>query len=284
MSDRVVPMIHVPDVRATVDWYREIGFTIVETFGNESGGLSFAILAFGSGQVMFNQDGHPSTRARREVDLYIYADEVDDVYRRLQDRVEVVEGPHDTSYGMREFIIRDLNRFWITFGRTSDSERLMRAVRDGDLDVVKRILDRADLKPQALATALFTAAAGGRPGHDEIARMLKKTGAGMEPHVDAGTLKSYVGEYGGERGLKASIILDHERLWVILHGQPPRRLIAVDATTFWPEGVEGATVAFDVDGGGRVGLAFNQGTTPIHMKKIGIAAERRSESHEGELP
>jgi hypothetical protein len=27
-----------------------------------------------------------------------------------------VEGLHDTFYGMREFIIRDLNRFWITFG------------------------------------------------------------------------------------------------------------------------------------------------------------------------
>jgi hypothetical protein len=39
------------------------------------------------------------------------------VYDRLKDRVEVVEGPHDTFYGMREFIIRDLNRFWITFGQ-----------------------------------------------------------------------------------------------------------------------------------------------------------------------
>ena len=26
-------------------------------------------------------------------------------------------GPHDTHYGMRELIIRDLNRFWITFGQ-----------------------------------------------------------------------------------------------------------------------------------------------------------------------
>jgi len=36
---------------------------------------------------------------------------------RLKDRVEVVEGPHDTFYGMREFIIRDINRLWITFGQ-----------------------------------------------------------------------------------------------------------------------------------------------------------------------
>ena len=40
-----------------------------------------------------------------------------DLYRRIQDQVEVVEGLHDTFYGMREFIIRDLNRFWMTFGQ-----------------------------------------------------------------------------------------------------------------------------------------------------------------------
>ena len=29
----------------------------------------------------------------------------------------MIHGPHDTHYGMREFIIRDPNRFWITFGK-----------------------------------------------------------------------------------------------------------------------------------------------------------------------
>ena len=119
MAEKVVPMIHVPDVRATVDWYQDIGFTVVDTYGNDGDGLSFGILSFGSSEVMFNQGGQPSTRDRREVDLYIYSDSVDDLYRRLKDRVEVVEGPHDTFYGMREFIIRDLNRFWITFGQRS---------------------------------------------------------------------------------------------------------------------------------------------------------------------
>ena len=63
MSQTVVPMMHVPDVRATVDWYVSIGFKIL----------------------------------------------VDDLYRRFKDRVQVVEGPHNTFYGMLEFIIRDIN-------------------------------------------------------------------------------------------------------------------------------------------------------------------------------
>ena len=45
MSKKVVPMIHVPDVRATVDWYESIGFNVVAKYGNETAdGSSFAIV------------------------------------------------------------------------------------------------------------------------------------------------------------------------------------------------------------------------------------------------
>jgi uncharacterized glyoxalase superfamily protein PhnB len=66
---------------------------------------------------MFSAGGARSAQPRREVDLYVYTEDVADVHRRLAGRVEVVEELHDTFYGMREFIIRDLNRFWITFGQ-----------------------------------------------------------------------------------------------------------------------------------------------------------------------
>ena len=117
MAKKVVPMIHVPNVRATVDWYKSIGFDVIETFADGRDGLSFAILSFGRGEVMFNSGGASSTNRRREVDLYVETENVDDLYQRLKDRVEVVEGLHDTFYGMREFIVRDLNLFWITFGQ-----------------------------------------------------------------------------------------------------------------------------------------------------------------------
>ena len=114
----LVPMIHVPDVRATVDWYQSIGFRAINLYDNETpGGLSFAIMGFGDGRVMFNQGGATSEKRRREVDLYAYTDNVDELYSQIKDRVDVVEEPHDTWYGMREVIIRDLNRFWITFAQ-----------------------------------------------------------------------------------------------------------------------------------------------------------------------
>ena len=42
MQKKVVPMFHVPDVRQTVDWYRDIGFEVTVTYDDNAGGLSFA--------------------------------------------------------------------------------------------------------------------------------------------------------------------------------------------------------------------------------------------------
>lgn len=58
------------------------------------------------------------------MDLYVHtAEGVDKVYARLKGKVDVVEEPHETEYGMREMIVRDLNRFWITLGERVPSER-----------------------------------------------------------------------------------------------------------------------------------------------------------------
>ena len=109
-------MIHVPDVKATADWYNSIGFKIID-LGQEDGEAVWGLLSLGDGRIMLQAGGKPSSAHRREVDLYIHTENVDQTYERLKDRAEVVEDPHDTFYGMREFIIRDYNRFWITFGQ-----------------------------------------------------------------------------------------------------------------------------------------------------------------------
>jgi hypothetical protein len=62
MSQTVVPMIHVPDVRATVEWYTSIGFTLVRQ-NKEDGELNWAKLTFGNSEVMFQAGGKPRRRA-----------------------------------------------------------------------------------------------------------------------------------------------------------------------------------------------------------------------------
>lgn len=71
---RIVPMIHVPDVRSTVNWYQKLGFTVLDTYGDDGDGLSFAVLSYGSTRVMFSAGGQQSDRFRRDVDLYLYTD------------------------------------------------------------------------------------------------------------------------------------------------------------------------------------------------------------------
>ena len=117
MADqRVVPMIHVPDVRAAVGWYESIGFSVLNTFEDEVDGMTFAVLSYEGSQIFLNAGGRSSTEDRREVDLYVRTDEVDRLYERLKERVEIRSGLQNTFYGAREFTVRDLNGFWVTFG------------------------------------------------------------------------------------------------------------------------------------------------------------------------
>ncbi len=65
---------------------------------------------------MLSVGGRANLDPRREFDLYIHVDDVNGLRVRLDGKAEIVEDLHDTFYGMREFIIRDYNSFWITFG------------------------------------------------------------------------------------------------------------------------------------------------------------------------
>ena len=266
MPEKVVPMIHVPDVSATVDWYKDIGFTVIDTFSDDGEGLSWAMLSFGSSEVMFNEGGQPSSRNRREFDLYVYSDNVDELYLRLKDRVEVVEGVHETFYGMREFIIRDLNRFWMTFGQPTVFEVLMSGVREGNSESVRAALKSGTLKPEMLTVALAAASAGDNE-NAEIREMLKNAGAVPPPEVDAGILQSYVGKYKGEEGFEFNITFKDGKLFAAPGGQQPLRLMAVDKTTFRPTVIDGS-ITFDVEGGETMGFALKQGTETKQLRRV----------------
>ena len=117
MVERIVPMIHVPDVNATAQWYQSIGFEI-RNVNREcvDGEIDWALLRLGQSEIMLSAGGRPSSAPRREVDLYTHVDDVDTLRRTLDGKIELVEDLHETFYGAREFIVRDCNGFWITFG------------------------------------------------------------------------------------------------------------------------------------------------------------------------
>ena len=119
---QVTPMIYFPDVRATVAWYESIGFAVLGTNEDADDGMNFALLSYGNSQVMLNAGGRLSHEDRREVDLYVRTDDVVRLHERLKDRVQIRVGLNETFYGTREFIVRDLNGFWLTFGQDLDRE------------------------------------------------------------------------------------------------------------------------------------------------------------------
>ena len=271
MTEKVVPMIHVPNVRATVDWYQNIGFNVIDTYGDDGDGLSFAILSFGGSEVMFNQGGQPSTRDRREVDLYVYADNVDELYARVKDKVEVVANPHDTFYGMREFIIRDLNRFWMTFGQPSAFAVLMNGIREGDTESVQAALGLAGdrgLKPETLSAALALASSGDNQ-NAEIREMLRQAGADPPAEVSAEVLQSYVGTYKDARGLELNVTFKDGKLFAGLGRQQPLSLVAIDLTSFRPIAFDDyGILTFEVEAGQTVGCAVKHGEHTMHLNRV----------------
>ena len=111
----LTPMLQVPDIRATIAWYVSVGFSLIET-AEEEGELTWALLGYGEGRVMFNCGGHAERRPaprRRPVPA---GRRRRCALRGAARGVIVFESPHDTFYGMREFILRDNNGFWLTFG------------------------------------------------------------------------------------------------------------------------------------------------------------------------
>ena len=267
MTGRVTPMIHVPDVSATVEWYKTIGFTVSATYGNERGGISFAVLSFGSSMVYFSQGGHVSKQRRREVDLYTYTTGVDDLFKSFKDRVEVIEGLHDTFYGMREFIIRDLNGFWITFAQDSAFGVLMNAIQAGNIDAVRESLEKGGLDAKSLTDALM-AASSGEHQNTEISEILIAKGAVLPPAVDERTLESYAGSYQTDAGIKMRMVMNDGELTADLSGEGAIKLIAIDQITFRPVHLDHVTVHFKVEGDRATSFDLHQGKEVMEFKRV----------------
>jgi len=129
---RITPMLRVPNVRATVDWYRSIGFELAGAHEIDSD-EAWAEVYFGGSSLMLVPRGTKSTD--REVNFWVRTDRVDDLYQLLKGRQlarasAVLAGatpaipearftaePHDTFYGEREFTIVDLNGYELTFAQ-----------------------------------------------------------------------------------------------------------------------------------------------------------------------
>ncbi|QIL21571.1 glyoxalase superfamily protein [Thermomonas sp. HDW16] len=115
MLRALVPMLRVPDVLASVAWYRDVLGFEADFDGSDSSaslqrdGIELMLSAFNAHEG----DAAPAFTGS----LYLHCDDVDAWWARLQDIARICYPIEDFGYGMREFAIYDCNGFLLQFGQ-----------------------------------------------------------------------------------------------------------------------------------------------------------------------
>lgn len=107
----------VEDVNRAVNFYHDVlGFEVVTTMP-KTGWLSWAILRYGSVEIMFESKARTALQASAGPmpTCYIPVESIDTLYSRLKNRGEVIKPMQTTFYGGKEFTLRDCNGIILTF-------------------------------------------------------------------------------------------------------------------------------------------------------------------------
>jgi catechol 2,3-dioxygenase-like lactoylglutathione lyase family enzyme len=109
--DQQHPSLFVPDVKTAADFYAEkLGFKTAFLWGEPT---AMAGMNIGSVQIFLEQ-GNPSPDG---CSIYFVVGNADELYEfHRANRVEIVVEPDDRDYGLRDYRIRDLNGYEISFG------------------------------------------------------------------------------------------------------------------------------------------------------------------------
>ena len=103
------PVLHVPDVVATVAFYRD-GLGFMSDFGDEK----YAVVWRDNSAIHFVRDAE----SPKGVHLFQWVNDIDAYFREIIARgVEAATEPTDQPYGIREFGVQDINGVGIVFGQ-----------------------------------------------------------------------------------------------------------------------------------------------------------------------
>ena len=117
----VSPNLYVNDINATVEFYKQLGFSVTATVPDLS---PFVFVMMTCGEVIFmfqtmdslgNEFPSISRQSGGSIMLYIQIGNIRDFFEQIKDKVKVLKGIEKTFYGATEFCIEDNNGFVITF-------------------------------------------------------------------------------------------------------------------------------------------------------------------------
>lgn len=117
------PNLFVKDIRATLDFYQLLGFTLTMSVpGNTEGELDWAMVTNGKVTFMFQTfkslaDALPPVSRTEGGALlfYIRTTRIRAFFETVKDKATVIHGLQKTFYGATEFSITDNNNFVLTF-------------------------------------------------------------------------------------------------------------------------------------------------------------------------
>jgi ankyrin repeat protein/catechol 2,3-dioxygenase-like lactoylglutathione lyase family enzyme len=127
-----VPMIKVPDVARSLDWYVALGFEEIARYEGD-GVVNFGMVSLGGAELMLNMHG---TTGPHDASLWFYTDKVDAIYELLKSRqldaanatlggaaghegVRFEQDIEDMFYGARQFCVRDPDGYELYFIQSS---------------------------------------------------------------------------------------------------------------------------------------------------------------------
>ena len=126
-----VPVLYTNDMRRAIAYYCDtLGFTLASAMPEDDPSWCFlrrdkaAIMLLGSHKHdddEGHEDDHEHPAAPAVSSLYFYPNDVDSLWNRLKDKVEVEVPLQDMDYGMREFTIRDPSGIALNFGTPNDA-------------------------------------------------------------------------------------------------------------------------------------------------------------------
>jgi len=121
----LIPMLETKNLPETIKFYTEnLGFICDGIYPN-NGEPCWANLKKDAVSIMFSTGSTGNCHATTEKpimtgSLYLYPDNVDEIWEQLKDKVTIEYPIENFEYGMREFAIKDCNGYLIQFGQSID--------------------------------------------------------------------------------------------------------------------------------------------------------------------
>jgi len=125
-ANSITPLFIVDSVHKSIEFYKDIlDFKYIMGVDKDkelyleypnSADLKFAIVQSGNIQIMFQEKNNISDDLNQSINIdknidnsliYIEIEGFDEYYEKIKDRVEIVNEPRNTFYGMKEFFMRD---------------------------------------------------------------------------------------------------------------------------------------------------------------------------------